>query len=592
MRAPRRARPAPGPSKTIEDLRPLLVGPEQSRIQRVEQRLDEHLSEMVAEVLPETVVKSRARGDALAWALAPLLETSIRDVVRRDPAGFAESIAPALGPSLREAVRVALRAALQRLDVLLEQSLTFRSVRWRIEALRTGRAFSEVVLLRTLVYQVEQVFLIHRATGLVLEHVSADQIPVRDPDQVAAMLSAIETFVSEAFHEEKARLEHFRVGDLTGWVEHGPEALLVAVVRGAAPEDYEGALRQTLDRVHLERAADLADFRGAPEPFVTTRDLLVDCLRESRRKRRPTWMAPFVAAVALAAIPAILVARDVRAERQAERRLATYADTLRREPGLVLIEAERSGGRFLLAGLRDPLAKDPAAVLARAGLDPGAAILRFDPFYSLDARLAERRAAALLHPPESVSLSLRDGELVASGTAPARWIERAELVATSLPGVSAFADDRLYAEESIARERAAVRALASAEVLFDLGSASLTAEERTHLDHIAGEAKRLFEEAPRAGMTAKVMVIGHVDPTGPEAYNRELALARAEGVVAELHARGVDGALSAEGGGVRREVLRAGCQSAEPPLSCGFPQAGRRARSAVIHVDLEPRGAR
>src|SRR6185312_838939 len=107
-----------------------------------------------------------------------------------------------------------------------------------------------------------------------------------------------------------------------GWVEHGPEALLVAVVRGVAPEDYEGDLRQTLDRVHLERAADRADFRGAPAPFAVTRDLLLDCLHEVRKQRRPAWVAPLLAAAALVAILAILVGSEVRAERREERRLA------------------------------------------------------------------------------------------------------------------------------------------------------------------------------------------------------------------------------------------------------------------------------
>jgi OOP family OmpA-OmpF porin len=590
MQAPRRPRRTPGPEKTIEDLRPLLLGPELDRLHRVEKRLDEGLGEMVADVLPEALVKSRAKGDALAWSLAPLLETSIRDIVRRDPGGFAESIAPAMGPSIRKAVADALRVAMQRLDALLEQSFSLRSVVWRIEARRTGRPFAEVVLLRTLVYQVEQVFLVHRATGLVLQHVNAERIPARDPDQIAAMLSAIETFTAEAF-DEGAHLERFRVGDLNGWVAHGPEALVVAVVRGPAPEDYEADLRRTLEQVHLERAGDLADFRGSPAPFTTTRDLLTDCLRESRRRRRPVWVAPLVAIAALMAIPTIFVSRDVRAELRAERRLAAYADTLRGEPGLVVVEAKRTGKQYLLAGLRDPLAADPAAVLAGHGLDPAAAILRFDPFDSLDERLTAQRAAARLHPPAGVSLALRDGKLVASGAAPALWIERAEILGPSLPGVSAFTDDRLYAEESIARVKATARALEGSELYFGVGWPSSSEGQRALLDDIAGEAKRLFALAPRAGMTAKLTVIGHVDPTGPEALNRDLALARAEHVIAELRARGVEGALTARGGGVRAEALQPECRSAAPPPACALPDAGRRARSVVFRVDLAPLAA-
>ena len=55
-----------------------------------------------------------------------------------------------------------------------------RSLKWRFEAWRTGRPFAEIVLLKTLVYRVDQVFLIHKETGLLLQHVVADEVRAKD----------------------------------------------------------------------------------------------------------------------------------------------------------------------------------------------------------------------------------------------------------------------------------------------------------------------------------------------------------------------------------------------------------------------------
>src|SRR4051794_39357221 len=96
--------------QTLEDLRPLIVGPEQARIHDLERRLAHELGGMVAGVLPEAVVASRKANDELAWALQPLLERSVREIVRKDPAAFAETISPAIGPAIRAAVARAIRA--------------------------------------------------------------------------------------------------------------------------------------------------------------------------------------------------------------------------------------------------------------------------------------------------------------------------------------------------------------------------------------------------------------------------------------------------------------------------------------------------
>ena len=66
-------------------------------------------------------------------------------------------------------------------------------------AWRTGKSFAEVVLLNTLVYRVEQVFLIHAQTGLLLQHVVADAVTAQDADMVSGMLTAIRDFARDSF---------------------------------------------------------------------------------------------------------------------------------------------------------------------------------------------------------------------------------------------------------------------------------------------------------------------------------------------------------------------------------------------------------
>ncbi|XXY52355.1 OmpA family protein [Sorangium sp. So ce269] len=586
MGPPRARRGTPPPVKTLEDLRPLLVGPEQRRIRRIEERLDGAMAGMVADVLPQAVVASRKSGEALAWAMDPLITRAIHESVRRDPGAFAEAISPAMGPAIRRLVTSTLRAMLQRLNEALALGFSLQSVRWRIEARRTGRPFAEVVLLRTLVYRTEQLFLVHRGTGIVLGHVSAEGVPFRDPDQVSAMLTAIDAFAHDAFRTE-ARLEHFRVGDLTGWVEHGPSALLVAIVRGVAPQEYEIVLRETLERLHLTYGDELASFRGDQAPFSGSRELLASCMSEQRRPVSRRGRPALAAAALLAAIAAVVLGSWARAAWRDQRRFAGCVEALRREPGLLVTAAERHAGQYAFTGLRDPLAADPTAVIERGGPVRRAVTLRFEPFYSLHPQIIERRVRQALQPPPGVSLVVRGGALVASGVAPERWIERARWSAAVLPGVASFDGERLHAQESVDRARAAASAVESIELLFSRGAARLAAEQAARAGEAAAAAERLLALAREAGMAAEIRVIGYADPAGAEASNRALSQARAEHVAAELRARGVPpDRLRAIGAGVRLAPLSPSCEGRAAGAGCAPGEAERRARSVIFLVDL------
>jgi adenylate cyclase len=139
--------------------------------------------------------------------------------------------------------------------------------------------FAEVDLLRTLVFQVEQVFLIHRQTGLLLLHVTEDPTTTRDPDLISGMLIAIQDFIQDSFRvSTNEGPETIQIGELTVWIEKSQLAVLAAVIRGSPPQTVRTVLRDTLTTIHREHANALVTFTGDAKPFETSRLHLVACL--------------------------------------------------------------------------------------------------------------------------------------------------------------------------------------------------------------------------------------------------------------------------------------------------------------------------
>ncbi|MRG93062.1 OmpA family protein [Polyangium spumosum] len=545
---------------TLDDLRPLLVRPEQERLKSLEQKLEspDALAEAVGEVLPQAAVASQRRGEELSSAMQPIMLANIREAVRKNPELFADAIFPSIGPAVRKAAKAALEAMLQRVDDIVERTMTLDSLKWRVEARRTGRPFAEVVMRHSLVYRVEHVFLLHRESGLVLQHVATDGAEAKDPDQVSAMLAAIDDFARDAFRVEKeSGLSRFSVGGLTGVVEHGPRAVLVAIVRGVATKDVEASLVETLEYIHGEYREPLENFKGEVAAFEPTREALLGCMREERIRKQKSQRRGLIAIAGLSAfaLTGVVIAGGVLYERH--QRFDGYVEALGAEPGVTVTRSGRAGGRRFVEGLGDPLARDPATLLPSHGLDLAEVELHFEPMISLDPPIVERRAWQVLRPPPGVSLHLEGGTVVVAGVAERAWIDRARLVATTLPGVDALDDTRLFDGEALHRTQAAAATLEGLEISFAPRSARLKRAELEDLDAAARAARELLAAAPRAGLSARIELVGHTDAAGTPEANLRLSEQRAANVAAELVKRGIAATeLEARGVGAAEVAAR------------------------------------
>jgi OOP family OmpA-OmpF porin len=266
---------------SMAELRSLLLGPAEAQIAEIHTRLKDPHRQLreVSRVLPAAVaVRSRADNE-LSEALAPTITNAIERSVRKNPQPLVDAIFPVMGPAIRKAIAAALNGMVQSLNQSMAHSVSVQGLKWRVEAWRTGKPFAEVVLLHTLLYRVEQVFLIHRETGLLLQHVAASNVAAQDADMVSGMLTAIQDFVHDSFNApEGDQLETMQVGELTVWIEQGPLAILAGVIRGNAPQELRDVFRSTIESIHLQYYDALAEFSGDAAALEATRPLLEDCL--------------------------------------------------------------------------------------------------------------------------------------------------------------------------------------------------------------------------------------------------------------------------------------------------------------------------
>lgn len=535
----------------LTDLRALLIGPEQRAIAALAARLDDPAAQArdVAAVLPEAL-QLRALDPELARALAPPVEDAITASIKRNPAPLADALFPVMGPAIRKAVAASLGALVESFNRTLEHSLSWRSFTWRLEALRTGRSFGEVVLANTLLYRVEQVFLIDRSSGLLLQHVQAGDTGVQDADMVSGMLTAIRDFVGDSFTvADHASLDGFQVGDLAVWIEPGPRALVAAVIRGRPAPDLRLRLQEALETLHLQLAHAFDTFQGDAAPFAAARPELEACLHaEYRSEERPRRRAAMV--VAAAALLVVLVAawfawRD-------RQRWNAYVDGLRAQPGLVVVSAGRAGGAFVVRGLRDARAADPAELLRQTAIDPATVVATWQPYQALEPAFVLARARDALRPPSSATLDVAGDVLMVSGRAPAAWLLSARDRAPFLGGIA-----RLDAAAAVATGvREVIDRIQAAVPLFVKGTSRPVDGQQALFAALADDLDELEALMAVDGRGARVTVEGHTDSDGAPEANVPLSRARAERVREVLAARaGRHVTWAVEGAGSSQPVV-------------------------------------
>jgi len=598
--------PKSGSSSEADDLRrlrKLLLGDQVVHLDALYRRIDdpEERTEDVAEVLPgamETVIADPLTQPRIE---KPLVET-IRGAIQRDTESFAEALFPVLGPAIRRAVADALKSLVERINAAIEHSFTVKGLRWRLEAARSGVPFAQIVLRETMLYAVQEVFLIQPESGLVFAKARRADTLALDEDAFSAMLTAIQAFIQDSLQApEGDKLRGAELGDRTLWVINGPQAVLACLVIGTPPREARDELMRGLETIHARLGDELG---GSPEQLsdrtgienLLEAMLLGEVAQNKRRSgnRRALLMWSAVGLLLLA-----LLGWGAWTSWQLHRQETAIAGLFEAEPGYVLTAHDSRGDELHFHGMRDPLARLPEEVLTDAGRTADGMVLSFQPYQSLNPEIVLQRLRQALGG-DGVTLELSGDTLVVTGSLNAARraaleqlpglhpaVSSVDLSGTGLDGEAAAAlarrelnappgvtitpvEDRLavsgtevawYAEVSgntgpfggwpldyspmrsvlTQRLESLDSAVNGTEVMFDR-LFQLTSTSPEGLARLADQLSDLLELSAALGVPVTLHLVGFADGQGDEIRNRDIAIGRAQAVREELGRRGVEAA--------------------------------------------------
>ena len=541
---------ASGSEDDLAVLRRLLFQPEMAELKRLRQRLDDPATHAhdVADILAEALLIRSRKDGKLATVLEPMMESILGSALRKRPREFVSVLFPVMGPAIRRSIVENFRSMLESLNKSLEMSFSWKGLRWRIEALRTGKPFAEVVLLNTLLYRVEQIFFIHKETGLVLAHEVNSDVEAQDPDMISAMLTAIQDFTRDCFAGgREGHLDSLQFDDFTIFIEPSDYAYLACVIRGTPPANFREKLQDSFELMLIEYADALRTFKGDTGPFQTADKYLQNRLVSRSIEENhplPLWFKalPVLALLGIVATAGMYwhtTRLDQKAALEHRAQLEQGVALLRKEPGIVVLYQQHTpSGLLEITCMRDEFARSYEEILREKKLDAAQYIIHSTPYISYDRAAVVKRVAARLDPPSSVSCTLMpDDTLRISGSAPIEWILRTRHDALSIPGVKKL-DMRDLADPRMKILQSLIDEVESARIEFPIGKNVPTPETQGALSKAMDTLARLDAMAKDMRITVSLAVYGFADTRGTEKRNYILSQERAQTLVAMLYNRG------------------------------------------------------
>jgi outer membrane protein OmpA-like peptidoglycan-associated protein len=412
----------------LKELRRIIVGDNADELERLKERVENvtYRADDVAEVLAPAINKGISQDARLGQAFEKPVADGLTKAVQKDPETIANALYPVMAPAIRRAISEAISSMLSTINQTIESATTVGGIRTRFESFRTGISYAELTLRKSLLYRVEQVFLIDRTSGLLISELKNENVESLDSDGVSAMFSAIQSFVQDSFSQnEEDRLTDLTVGDHRIWVVHGPKAMLACVIRGEAPASLKNVLHDSLDSIRKDFAMPLANFEGDSSEFIGVEEYLRPCLQLERRQADQESKAS-LSSILLACLVACLIIYLAYSMYDKQRTLKQARAVLDQTPGLVVTNSHWERDKIAVIGLLDPVAKMPYESLQQLGIDKSSIALSTKPFQSLESPIISERFRRRYQVPETVIVEHQTidelGLIKLNGVVDANWL--------------------------------------------------------------------------------------------------------------------------------------------------------------------------
>jgi len=231
-------------------------------------------------------LKIRDSRDEIANALSPVMSKAIKKQIHDSKEEVIDALYPIIGRMISKAIAEALKGLVNSINENINNKYNLKIWLQRLKAKIFGVNVGELIIAEQAPFAIREVFLIAKDSGLLISHYSKNSDETNDAHIIAAMLTAIKSFVQDAFAKDQTgELYEIEYSDQTIRIEPGLYAYLAVVYKGVAPFGLDEQLAHIQERIHTRYSRFLRDYQGENSRLTKIDTLFVEFSNKFAKER-------------------------------------------------------------------------------------------------------------------------------------------------------------------------------------------------------------------------------------------------------------------------------------------------------------------
>ena len=261
----------------------------------------EEIVQIIAPIIDETI-RSRTEQDkiSMSTAIAPVIPLAISQQIIIAPEEVSDAIAPAMGRAIKKQIEIEqnimvdalypvigstiakyMAETIRAINRQVEETLSVEGIKRKIRAKLQGVSEAELILKEALPFTIQAIFLIHKASGLVISDIQHSDVEQLEAEMVAGMLTAIRSFANDCINQSGSitELDTIEYGTSKIILEVAGYCYLAIVVRGEPSKNFIWKMRQFFSAIVKKHGDLIEKFDGDPDSIPIEIHTLLEKLK-------------------------------------------------------------------------------------------------------------------------------------------------------------------------------------------------------------------------------------------------------------------------------------------------------------------------
>ena len=264
----------------IEAITPIIDKAIYSGVQQNKSSMGEALAGALPVAISEQISEN---SEEVAEAMAPAMGEAIQKQIALEQDKIVDALYPVIGSTIAKY----MGETIQAINAQIENTLSVEGVKRKIRAKLQGVSEAELIVKESISFNPQAIFLIHKASGLVICDIQPSDSERLESDMIAGMLTAIRSFANDCMAQSGniSELDEIDYGNFKILLEVAGYCYLAIIVKGETPKKFISQVRQTLSQIIKSYGKSIEQFEGDLETIPNEINQLLATLTEFKHQK-------------------------------------------------------------------------------------------------------------------------------------------------------------------------------------------------------------------------------------------------------------------------------------------------------------------